>query len=231
MIGIKGFEKNSLIDYPGKMCSVVFVGGCNFRCPFCHNKNLVIGHEILPNIPIDDILRYMISKRKWVDGVCVTGGEPTIHSDLPLMLKKFKSKGFLVKIDTNGTNPRMLNRIISDGVVDYIAMDIKAPMQRYEDVAKARVSKDDLQLSIDIIRNSGIGYEFRTTVVPILHTVDDMVSIGRWLQGSKRYVLQQFRPGNNLSEDFSGTKPYEEKTLKEMAEKVRPYFGEVEIRV
>jgi pyruvate formate lyase activating enzyme len=189
---IKGFQKSSMIDFPGKMCSIVFVADCNFRCPYCHNPDLILKTE-LPVIDQNLIFEYLESKSKWIDGVCITGGEPTIHQALPEFCKKVKSSGFLVKVDTNGTNPEMLGNLVKEKIIDFIAMDVKGPLERYEEIVRVPVNKNDIQRSIDIIRKSGLDYEFRTTVAPKLLKEQDLLSMGKWLRGSKMYVLQQFR--------------------------------------
>jgi pyruvate formate lyase activating enzyme len=152
----------------------------------------------MPNVDIKNIIEHLKSRHDWIDGVCVTGGEPTLHVALPQLLSEIKKLGFLIKLDTNGTNPKMLKQLIDKKLVDYIAMDIKAPLENYEDVVKTKVEKNNIKESVEIIRKSGIDYEFRTTVVPKLIKKDDIKRIGEWLKGSKMYCIQQFRYDKTL---------------------------------
>ncbi|RLG54460.1 MAG: anaerobic ribonucleoside-triphosphate reductase activating protein [Candidatus Hydrothermarchaeota archaeon] len=227
---IKGFQRVSLIEYPGKIVSIVFVGGCNFRCHYCYNTDLVLNYRSLPDIPEDDIIDFMESRKGLLDGVAITGGEPTLCKDLPEFARKIKNMDFLVMIETNGSNPRMIKELIDKKLVDYIAMDIKAPLEKYDEVAGVKVNRKKIQESIDVIKNSGVDYEFRTTVVPRFFKRDDALAIGKWLKGSKRYFLQQFRPGKTLDKKLKRMKPYPPEKLKEFAELVKPFFEYVGTR-
>jgi pyruvate formate lyase activating enzyme len=227
---IKGFQKLSLIEYPEKISAIVFLGNCNFKCHFCYNIDLVKDYKKLPDIPEKEILDFLSTRKGLLDGIAITGGEPTIHKELPEFIKKIKDLGFLVMLETNGTNPEMLKELIDNKLVDYIAMDIKAPLEKYDDIAGVKVNKKDIQDSIDIIRNSGIDYEFRTTVVPKHFNENDAVAIGKWLKGSKRYILQQFRPEKTLDEDYRKMESYPPEKLKELAEIMKLYFDSVKIR-
>jgi len=227
---IKGFQKLSLIEYPGKLAAVAWVGGCNFRCPFCYNLDIVLNYKSMPTIPEKDILDFMSGRKGLLDGIAITGGEPTLQNDLPKFAKKIKSMGFLVMVETNGSNPDMLKQLIDKKLVDYIAMDIKAPSKKYEEVTGTKVDMKKIQRSIDLIKNSKIDYEFRTTVLPKLFSKKDALIIGEWLKGSKQFYLQQFRPGKTLDEKFKKIKPYPPEKLKEFAELMKPYFESVEMR-
>jgi pyruvate formate lyase activating enzyme len=227
---IKGYLPTSLIDYPGKICSVIFLPNCNFRCPFCQNPELILKPKEMPNVEIEHIIEHLKSKHGWIDGVCITGGEPTLHAGLSRLLSEIKKLGFLIKLDTNGTNPEMLKQLIDEKLVDYIAMDIKAPLEKYEDATKVKVEKNNIKKSIDMIRKSGIDYEFRTTVVPRLIKKEDIKKIGQWLKGSKKYCIQQFRPDKTLDKSFENEKPYTPDELKQLAKEVKPYFKEVCVR-
>lgn len=230
MLPIKGLQKTSLIDYPDKMSSVIFVANCNFRCPYCHNPELVLNHKNIPNIPEREIFEHLKKKKKWLDGVCITGGEPCLHESLVDFIKKIKSMGFLVKLDTNGTNPEMLKYLLKSKLLDYVAMDIKGPLKKYSKVAKVRVNTMDIRKSTSLVMKSGIDYEFRTTVVPSLFNEDDIVAIGKWLRGAKRYVIQQFRPLSTLDKKYEKEEPYPEQKLKMFAEVANDYFDKVEVR-
>jgi pyruvate formate lyase activating enzyme len=220
---IKGLEKLSLIDYPDKTCAIIFVAGCNFRCPYCQNPNL-INHEELPEIDEKKLLSWLKKRKKWLDAVCITGGEPTLYNDLPEFLKKIKQIGFLIKVDTNGTNPEMLRRLIDDSVLDYIAMDIKAPLEKYKDVVNSDVDLNKIQKSVDIIRDSKIEYEFRTTIVPGLLSAGDVLTICNWLKGSKRFYIQQFRPVTTLDKKYESVSPYTQEELETFGKMAKPFF-------
>ena len=182
---IKGIQKTTLLDYPEKIASIIFLAGCNFRCPYCQNPSLVNGYEGLPTIPERAVLEFLRDRLKWLDGVCITGGEPTLHEDLSRFISKVKKEGLLVKLDTNGSNPGMLEGLLGEGLLDYIAMDIKAPIQRYAEVVKTKVNLNKIQRSVEMICKSGLDYEFRTTVVPGLLGEEDIAEITSWLKGSK----------------------------------------------
>jgi len=229
-IEIKGYIPSSLLDYPGKICSVIFLPHCNFRCPFCQNPDLITKPDDIPNIELKKIFEHLESRRKWLDGVCITGGEPCLNPNLPKFLSEIKELGFLVKLDTNGSNPRTLKELIEKKLVDYIAMDIKAPLKDYDKVAKARVNKKDIQESINLIKKGKVDYEFRTTVVPKITGKKEIKEIGKWLKGSKRYCLQQFRPLTTLDKSFMDEKIYTPEELKELAEVAKPFFKSVCVR-
>lgn len=229
-IEIKGYIPSSLLDYPGKICSVIFLPNCNFRCPFCQNPDLITKPEKIPNVEHKKIFGHLKSRRKWLDGVCVTGGEPCLHKNLLEFLSKIKELGFLVKLDTNGTNPEMLKELIWKKLVDYIAMDIKAPLNDYDKVTKVKVNKKNIQESVDLIRKSKVDYEFRTTIVPKFIGKKEIEGIGNWLRGSKLYCLQQFRPLVTLDESFKHEKPYTPKELEKLAKVAKPFFKSVCVR-
>jgi pyruvate formate lyase activating enzyme len=193
---IKGFLDISFVDWDGKLSSVIFLPTCNFRCPFCHNVNLVLHPEELDTIPIEYVIGQLKKQRGWIDGVCITGGEPTLQSDLPELCSRFKKMGFLVKVDTNGTNPTMLKELLDQGLVDYIAMDIKAPLteKKYSKATCVKVegSLEMVKESVKLLLGSNMDYEFRTTVVPSLHGEDDIKQICLNLRGCRKYILQKF---------------------------------------
>ena len=155
MVEIKGLEKFSPRDYPGTISATVFLGSCNFRCPYCHNKELVLDPEGLPNFPMDYVMNFLDSRKDWLEGICVTGGEPLLHRDLGDFLSVLKTRGLSVKLDTNGSFPSRLEALIQKDLVDSIAMDVKAPMDRYEEVTRTKVDKEKIQKSIEIIMHSG----------------------------------------------------------------------------
>ena len=227
---IKGFQKLSLIEYPEKIAAIVFVGKCDFKCHFCYNIDLVKNYDKLPDIPEKEITDFLVTRKGLLDGIAITGGEPTVHKDLPEFIKKVKDMGFLVMLETNGSNPVILKELIDKKLVDYIAMDIKAPLEKYDDITGVKVNKKSIQESIDIIRNSGLDYEFRTTVIPKHFKEEDALVIGKWLKGSKKYFLQQFRPEKTLNEEYRKMESYPAEKLKELAEKMKPFFDSVKVR-
>lgn len=196
---ILGLQKLTLLDYPGHIAAIVFLGGCNFRCPFCQNSSLVLTPKLLPAISREDFLRFLHKRSGILEGICVTGGEPTLHSDLPDLLASIKSAGYLAKLDTNGTNPDMLLSLIQNGLTDYVAMDIKAGRPNYAAVCgldhsdSAALLLQKVERSVDILKSSRIKYEFRTTVVRGLHSEEDFEDIRMWLCGCQNYYLQSFR--------------------------------------
>jgi pyruvate formate lyase activating enzyme len=227
---IKGFIPTSLIDYPGKICSIAFLPRCNFSCPFCFNPEMVNDSAELKEINPEEIFKYLESQKKWIDGVCLTGGEPTLHEGLPELISEIKKRGFLVKLDTNGSNPEMLKKLLDEKLLDYVAMDIKSSKEKFEKATGSKINLNDIQKSIDMIRDSGVEYEFRTTVVPKFFGKDDALSIARWLEGSKKFFLQQFRPEKTLDKSFKNEKPYTPEELKEIAEIMKPFFEKLEVR-
>ncbi len=229
---IGGLQKLTLIDYPGKVAATVFLVGCNFRCPYCHNPELVSPElvERQSQIKESDFFKFLDERIGFLDGVCITGGEPTIHSDLPKFIQNIKKRGFLVKLDTNGSNSEMLEDLIKDDLVDFIAMDIKTSILKYNKVrAKNKISQ--VQKSINIIKNSGKDYEFRITVVPGIVDEKDIEEIGKWLKGAKKIVLQQFRPKKTLNSSFKNIKPYSLQNLKKMVKILEPNVEVVELRI
>ncbi len=224
---IRGVQKITLIDYPGKVASTIFTFGCNLSCGYCHNPDLVAATVRTPGrISEEDAMKILAERKDFIDGACITGGEPTLQDDLPEFAAKVKTLGLLVKLDTNGTNPGMLNELLEKGLVDYIAMDIKVPLEKYgewfPDTGK-------IEKSVDIVKKFP-DYEFRTTVLPKLHSADDIVSISRWLGGSKRYFLQQFRPADTLDKAFNNERAYTPEQLKDLARLAKPFFDVCEVR-
>ena len=195
---IGGFQKVSLIDYPGQISAVVFTQGCNFRCPYCHNPELVDPHLFSGRIEPDDILAYLDLRRGKIDALTVTGGEPTIQSDLIDFIKLVRKMGYLIKLDSNGSLPENLARMLDLGIVDYIAMDVKASPERYAEVTRSDIAPGNIMRSIDLIMNSGIDYEFRTTIVPSFTAPEELTVIAETIRDARRYVLQPFIPSKVL---------------------------------
>lgn len=229
MVEIKGLEKFSPKDFPGYISSTVFLGGCNFRCPFCHNSDLVLRPEILPTFPLDYFLSFLDSRKGWLEGICISGGEPLLQDDLETLLILIKDRNLLVKIDTNGSFPSRLENLIQKKLVDHIAMDVKAPLKRYQEVTRATVNEEDIVRSVDIIKNSGLGYVFRTTLVPGLVGPEDIKKICQMLDGANIFQLQQFVPLNTLDSHYLQKKPYRREEIQGLAKIAEPYFSEVRI--
>ena len=225
---IKGLQKQTVLDYPEKIACTIFTFGCTFRCSYCHNPELIID-DGRPEIKQDDVIEFLKSRKDFLDGVCITGGEPTLNEDLPEFISKIKELGFLVKLDTNGTNPKMLEELINKKLVDYIAMDIKAPLEFYDKITNAKVNKDDIQKSVDLIRKTK-NYEFRTTVVPGLFNEEYAKLIGEWLKDSNKFYIQQFRGIKTLDKNFVNKKPFSKEELINFCNILKPYFKKCEIR-
>lgn len=225
---IKGIQKLSLIDYPGKVACTLFTFGCNFRCPYCHNPELVID-DGTPMIPEEDVLAFLDKRKSFLNGVCITGGEPTLHEDLLDFIKRIKGLGYHVKLDTNGTNPKMLRRLIGENLVDYIAMDVKAPLEKYESVVRVKVDTDRIAESVEVVKAFS-DYEFRITVLPDLITRRDIVTIAEWLKGAKRFFIQQFKPSKTLNKTFLEKRAYSTDELEEICREIKPFFSICQVR-
>ena len=188
---IAGIQKLTLLDYPGKTALLVFAQGCNFRCPFCHNKDLIKRNSV-SNIDKNEIISYLKKRKKLLDGVCITGGEPLINSDIMDFIKEIKNLGYLVKIDTNGSNPEMLKKLVDENMIDYIAMDIKTDFSNYDKLSGVNdVNTENIKQSIKLIKSSGVDHEFRTTIVKEYHSIDEFTKIGELIKGAKKYFLQK----------------------------------------
>ena len=196
---IGGFQKFSLIDYPGKICAIIFTQGCNFRCPYCHNPELVLPEKFTELIPEEQVFSFLESRRGKLEAVEFTGGEPTLQPDLIDVIQKIKKMGFLVKLDSNGSNPDILQKIADLDIVDYFATDIKAPLEKYQEITRSDIGSEKIAQSIKIIMNSGKAYEFRTTVVKPLLVKEDFDKIGKLIQGAEFYAFQKFENKKVLS--------------------------------
>lgn len=196
-MNLQGYQKLTLLDYPGKVACTVFTGGCNFLCPFCHNASLVLTPTLYDSAQ-EDIFIYLQSRKGIVDGVCVTGGEPLLQPDIEEFIAKIKQLNYSVKLDTNGSNPKKLESLIKKGLIDYVAMDIKSSKENYFKATGKEIDLSLIEQSIEIIKNSGIDYEFRTTAVKNLHNKQDFYNIGLWLKDVKNYFIQGFVDSGNL---------------------------------
>jgi len=234
---IKGFVDLSLVDWDGKLSAVLFLPRCNFRCPFCHNYALVLHPDEAETIPSDRVERHLRMQKNWLDGVCVTGGEPTVHADLPAFCSRLKDLSLAVKLDTNGANPQMLKDLIEERLIDYVAVDIKAPLtvEKYSKAigvdAKNFLSK--VKETIRMLLNSGMDYEFRTTVVPTLHHAKDIEAISRDIKGCKKYVLQKFGADvrkKTLDPAFSKLQAFTDEEMKAFLTAARKHVPNAKIR-
>ncbi|MHA1127104.1 MAG: anaerobic ribonucleoside-triphosphate reductase activating protein [Candidatus Heimdallarchaeota archaeon] len=229
---IKGYRQSSLLEWPGLIADSIFLAGCNFRCPYCHNPDLV-ALDIVESYDINEVLAELEkrAKTKWLDGVSVTGGEPTMSKRLPEFLKIIKGMGLKAKIDTNGSFPDVVQKLIDEELISYIAMDIKAIPEKYHLAAGKKVDIKPIKKTIAIIINSGIDHEFRTTVVPTIVDVENDISkIAKMIKGAKRYYLQQFRPVRCYDKEFEKLVPYNLGLLEEAVEKIKTKFEVCEVR-
>lgn len=226
---IKGLAKLTLLDYPGRVACTVFTGGCNFKCPFCHNASLAVRSGELPNIPEEEVFSLLDKRKGILDGVCVTGGEPLLMPDVADFLGRIKERGFSVKLDTNGSRPEQLMGLIDLGLVDMVAMDIKNSPEKYAlTVGLADFDIAPIRESIGILMEGRVPYEFRTTVVNELHTAEDMEAIGRWIEGASAYYLQSFVDSGDLI--GSGMSACSKPTLESFLAIVQKYVSNSHLR-
>ena len=225
---IYGLQKMTLLDYPGHVACTVFLSGCDMRCPFCHNFELVDGTA--PAVMSDEEFYTFLDKRKGLlDAVAITGGEPAVTKDLPDLIRKIKEKGFKVKLDTNGLHPEVVGPLIKEHLVDYVAMDIKNSPEKYAVTAGVlRVNMEKVYTMIDLLRDSDIDYEFRTTVVKELHEKEDFAEMAKMIQGAEHYYLQAFTDRDTVP--FEGFHAYSAEEMRAFAEIVRPYVKDVQLR-
>lgn len=236
---IAGLNKTTLLDYPGRVAATIFTGGCNFRCPFCHNGDLVLKPAVQDAYSEEEIFSFLKKRKNVLKGVCITGGEPTLQADLPAFIAKIKKIGYDVKLDTNGYHPEMLQELLQKGLIDYVAMDIKNCREKYaETVGKEDFAIERIEKSIEILKQTEIPYEFRTTVVKEFHTIQDILAIGEWIAGCPQYFLQQYQ-GNEkeirtmlygVASGFNGYEKEEMAKMKESLQRLPQMTGNVELR-
>lgn len=225
MIG--GLQKVTLLDFPGKIACTVFLTGCNLRCPYCHNPELVLPQDSKKYISEGELFKFLVSRKGKLDGVCITGGEPMLYPSLPDLIRRIKEMGFLVKLDSNGTLPEMLEHLLREELLDYVAMDIKNAPSRYAETCGADVI-EQVKKSAALLKNGNIDYEFRTTVCHPFHSPKCMEEIGRWLRNAKRYYIQPFVDSGNLLS--SGISAMEKPELEALLSAVKPYIPAAELR-
>jgi pyruvate formate lyase activating enzyme len=228
---IGGLQKMTLLDYPDKVASTIFTAGCNFKCPFCHNRDLVFLPEDYEYYDPEEIMDYLKKRKGLIDGVCVTGGEPMLQDTLE-MIKRIKKMGYLVKLDTNGSRPEKLQEYVESGYIDYVAMDIKNCKEKYAETVgmdEANFSLSNIEKSVEFLKQGTIDYEFRTTVVKELHTKEDLLSLAKWIAPTKKYYLQQFQDSGNLIQEGCFT-AYNAAEMKELRDAVREIIPGTECR-
>ena len=230
---IKGFIETSFLDWDGKVVSTLYVAGCNFRCPFCHNSGLIEKPQEYETIPLTKIEEFLLERKDFLDGICLTGGEPTLHKNKGLFdfLRRIKELGFQIKFDTNGLDPECLGQVIEEELVDYIAMDIKGPLdERYDKLSGVKTNLEKVKQSVKIIMESGVSHEFRTTVVPTLLESRDIEDIAKYLKGAEKFVLQQFVAEHCWAESLREVKPYDREYLEKIVNSCQPYIDNILIR-
>lgn len=234
MLEIKGFIPNTMLDWEGMLASTLFLPRCNFRCPFCQNADLVLRPESLDTVPFHVVGKYLRDRAGWIEGVCITGGEPLLHEDLEALCGEIKALGVKVKLDTNGSLPDRLRKILDDGLVDYVAMDIKAPLEPRPYMVASGLENQEVvervRESIELLRGLPVEHEFRTTVVPMMHGPAEVAKIAECIEGECRYVLQYFSPRDTLDPRFSSLKPFAEEDMEVMCRQARRFVGRTIVR-
>lgn len=227
---IGGLQRVSLIDYPGLISAVLFLQGCNFRCPYCHNPELVDPNLFKSCIKENDVFEFLETRKGKLDAVTITGGEPTIQNQLAVFIRQIKKMGFAVKLDTNGTQPPLIKEVIDHKLIDYISMDVKAPFDKYKEVVRVKVDENSIKESIRIILKAKIPYEFRTTVVKSQLNENDIMQIGRMIHGASRYVLQNFVSSKTMEKKFVKEETIPEETLQAVKNRLEQKIPAVLIR-
>lgn len=226
---IFGMEKLSLVDYDGKIATTLFTGNCNFKCGFCHNSPLVLDYKDLPEFTEQEVFDYLKKRRGVIEGVCVSGGEPTLHADLPEFLAKIKALDYPVKLDTNGTNPQMIKDLFKEGLVDYFAMDIKNNKEDYAPIIGfERFDTAKIERSVEFFLSGGAPYEFRTTLINEFHKKDNIALIGEWIKGADKYFLQKFKDSQSCIQ--SHLSPVDNKTVLQFVDILKKNIDCVRLR-
>ncbi len=226
---IGGFQYTSLLDYPDCISAIIWTVGCNFRCPFCYNKTLVEGNAAL--ISEEEIFSFLHKRKGVIEALVISGGEPLLQKDIVPFIRKVKQLGYLVKIDTNGSFPKILEQLLDENLVDYVAMDVKAPKNKYAQLAGVKTNISTIRRSVDIIMQKAKDYEFKTTFAPDLLKKEDIISIAKWLKGAKKFYLQQFKGDVPvLSSNYMSANPYSKEYLMETLEAIQPYFTACGVR-
>jgi len=236
---IAGLQRTTLIDYPGKLACVVFLAGCNFRCPWCYSSELVLPLKIVkqPRISEKEFFDFLRERQGKLEGVVICGGEPTINKELRKFIEAIKNLGYLVKLDTNGSNPDILKDLVDAKLIDYVAMDIKASLENpvYKNLMTEGTTLENIKESVKILKKNNVDYEFRTTVVDTIHKKEEFIEIAKWIGGpvenpKVKYYLQNFRAEKTIDPEFEEIKPYPDSWLKEVVKEISPYFKECKVR-
>ncbi|MDE6518390.1 MAG: anaerobic ribonucleoside-triphosphate reductase activating protein [Acetatifactor sp.] len=224
-----GMSKTTLLDYPGHVAAALFTGGCNMRCPFCQNSTLVLNPQTQPEIPEKEVLAFLQKRQGVLEGICITGGEPTLQPDLENLIRRVRKLGYLVKLDTNGYRPQVLKHLLEQGLLDYVAMDIKASRENYGVACGLpQVELPLIEASVELLKACSIPYEFRTTVVRGIHRAEDFEAIGQWLQGCRAYYLQNYRDsGQVMQPGFAG---FEREQLEDMRRRAAEFVPQTALR-
>ncbi len=227
---IHGLEKLSLVDYDGFVAATVFTGGCNFKCPFCHNATLVTDFNELSVIEEQDVLDYLIKRKGIIEGLCITGGEPTLNKDLPDFCSKIKEIGISIKVDSNGTNPKMIKTLAENGLADYFAIDIKNDKTSYaKTVGLSTFDLSNVEKTVSYLINGKIGYEFRTTIINQFHKENNIREITKWIEGADKYFLQKFKSGDNCLSP-NGLTPVPDNEALKFVNIAKPYVKSISLR-
>ena len=227
---IGGLQKVSLIDYPGEISSIIFLQGCNFKCPYCHNPELVDSKLFSPCLQEKNVLEFLETRIGKIDAVTITGGEPTIQNDLIPFIKRIKKMGFAVKLDSNGSRPEVIQKLLSEKLLDFIAMDIKAPLTKYEKIVRVPLKTDSIKESIKIILKTKIPHEFRTTAIQSLHSENDILKIAQLISGARSYTLQKFVPTKTLDKKYLKAKPFSVDELEKIRKRLEKELPVVKVR-
>jgi len=246
---IAGLQKTTLIDYPGKIACIIFLAGCNFRCPWCYSAELVLPEKIIkqPRISEEEFFNFLRQRKGMLEGVVICGGEPTINKDLPKFIEKIKGLGYSVKLDTNGSNPEMLKSLVKSNLIDYVAMDIKASKSEirnpksetnlkykisiYEKIMQEGVKMTDIEESVEFLKNGKLDFEFRTTVVNTIHKKEDFLEIAKWIGGPNiKYYLQNFVAQKTIDPAFERIEPFKKEFLEQIVKEISPYFKICQVR-
>jgi pyruvate formate lyase activating enzyme len=232
---IAGLQKTTLIDYPGKIACIVFLAGCNFRCPWCYSSELVLPLKIVkqPRIAEKEFFDFLRERQGLLEGVVICGGEPTINKELPQFIEKIKKLGYAVKLDTNGSNPRMLKDLVGVNLVDYVAMDIKTGLSNpaYRNLMTEGVTIDSIKESVDFLKKGSVDWEFRTTVVNTIHQKEEFIEIAKWIGGPNvKYYLQNFRAEKTIDPEFEKVEPFKKDFLDAIVKEISPYFKDCRLR-
>jgi pyruvate formate lyase activating enzyme len=232
---IAGLQRSTLIDYPGKIACIVYLAGCNFRCPWCYSSELVLPEKIMkqPRFSEAEIFDFLRSRKGLLEGVVICGGEPTVNKDLLQFIQKIKNLGFLVKLDTNGSNPKILKDLMDTKLIDYVAMDIKASDENpiYRNILNEGIKLEDIKESVEILKNGDVDFEFRTTVVNTIHRKEEFLEIAKWIGGvDVKYYLQNFRAEKTIDPAFEKVKPFTKEFLEEVVKEISPSFKICELR-